>query len=424
MVPVLRDVGAADVLVVATEGTGAGPQPDARSVIVDLPPDRRATMDRLRATIATLADPPADIVEAVEDFDPDRTAVVFGIFLSETPTLVGRPLVAYRRPEWVTLEDKTLVDGLLDRAGITRAESRVVTVGDASSGWRDLDHGHGTVWAADARDGYHGGGSLTRWVTDVDEAVAVTAELAPHCDHLRIMPFLDGIATSVHGLVLPDGVAVLRPVELVTLRRGHDLLYSGCATFWDPPDDVREEMRAAARRLGEQLRDGVGFRGAFTLDGVATVEGFRPTELNPRFGVGLGVITRGLEGLPLHLVLDLVVAGVDLAVSCAELESEILSAADARRSGGTWQPHVETPIEIAGRGVCYQDGEWRWVAPQEPADGDVVARGGFARMRFVAGRTPVGPSVGDRCAAFWRFADDELGTAVGPLEAPADVTLR
>ena len=51
-------------------------------------------------------------------------------------------------------------------------------------------------------------------------------------------------------------------------------------------------MREAARRVGAVLRDEVAYRGAFTLDGVATVDGFRPTELNPRFGAGLGVITR------------------------------------------------------------------------------------------------------------------------------------
>ena len=61
-----------------------------------------------------------------------------------------------------------------------------------------------------------------------------------------------------------------------------------------PAGGVREEMREAARRVGEQLRAEVEFRGAFTLDGVATADGFRPTELNPRFGAGLEVITRGL----------------------------------------------------------------------------------------------------------------------------------
>lgn len=163
----------------------------------------------------------------------------------------------------------------------------------------------------------------------------------------------------------------------------------------------------------------VGFRGAFTLDGVATIDGFRPTEVNPRFGPGLGVITRGLDGLPLHLVLDLVVADIDLGVSCAEFESEILAAADARRRGGTWQLHVDTPVEVAGRGAYYRDGEWRWAAPDGASGGDVVAKVGFARVQFVADRMPVGQSVGDRCVAFWRFAAG-LGTRVGPLEAPVE----
>ena len=120
--------------------------------------------------------------------------------------------------------------------------------------WRSLDDGAGTVWAADATEGYHGGGSLTRWVTDDAEAAAVAAELGAHARAVRIMPFLDGIACSIHGIVLPDGVVVLRPVELVTLRQGHQLRYAGCATFWDPPDAVRETMRDAARRVGAELR--------------------------------------------------------------------------------------------------------------------------------------------------------------------------
>ncbi len=139
------------------------------------------------------------------------TAVVFGTFLTESPTLVGRPLVAHRRPEWVALEDKTTVDALLDRAGVARAPSTTVDIADAAATWRRFDHGSGSVWAVDARDGFHGGGAGTRWVTDDDAAAAVTAELGAIGDRVRIMPFLDGIATSIHGIVLPDGVVALRP---------------------------------------------------------------------------------------------------------------------------------------------------------------------------------------------------------------------
>ena len=347
---------------------------------------------------------------------------MFGTFLTESPTLVGRPLVAHRRPEWVALEDKTTVDALLDRAGVARAPSTTVDIAEAAATWRRFDRGSGSVWAVDARDGFHGGGAGTRWVTGDDAAAAVTAELGAIGDRVRIMPFLDGIATSIHGIVLPDGVVALRPVEMVTLRHGHELRYSGCATFWDPPDAIRDEMREAARRVGDVLRDEVAYRGAFTLDGVATVDGFRPTELNPRFGAGLGVITRGLGDTPLHLVLDLVVAGIELAISASDLERQILTDADASRSGGTWQLHVDTPIEVVGRDVTYDDGEWRWTGDGDPVDANVVASGGFIRATFTGDRTPVGPSVGQRSVDFWRFADVDLGTGIGPLTAPIDVT--
>ena len=251
MVATLRELGSDDILVVATEGTGVGAQPEATTVVVEALDHRRDMMATVRAGVRALADPPPHVVAAVEAFDPDGRAVAFASFLNESPAIVGRPFVAHRRPAWVALEDKTTVDALLDRAGIRRARSAVVPLDAADGAWRSFDAGAGTVWAADARDGYHGGATLTRWVTDDDEAGAVTTALAPHCDAVRLMPFLEGIPTSVHGIVLPDGVVAVRPVELVTLRRGHDLRYVGCATFWDPPDRRAPgdaDRGAAARR--------------------------------------------------------------------------------------------------------------------------------------------------------------------------------
>jgi hypothetical protein len=422
-VATLREVGAAEVFVVATEGTGVGPlPPDTPSVVVEKQDHGDDTMAQLRAALWVLVDPPPVVVDAVEAYDPDRRAVVFGSFLTETPALCGRPLVAHRRAEWVALEDKTRLHEVLDRAGVARARSAVVPIGDAAMGeWRRFDDGAGAVLAADASEGYHGGGSLTRWVTTEEEAVSAVGELVPHCRTVRLMPFLDGIATSVHGIVLPDGVVALRPVELVTLRQGRRLRYSGCATFWDPPAEVREQMREAARRVGEQLRRDVAFRGAFTLDGVATADGFRPTELNPRFGAGLSVITRGLPDLPLTLVLDLVVAGHPLAITAAGMETEILGHADAHRTGGTWQLHVLTPERIEQRGAVFDGSAWRWAVDGEAPDGIAAAGFGYARLELDRARTPIGDSVGSRAAAYWRFFDEQFGAGIGPLEAPPDV---
>ena len=38
-----------------------------------------------------------------------------------------------------------------------------------------LDRGAGTVWAADATEGWHGGAELVRWVRTRDEVDAVCA---------------------------------------------------------------------------------------------------------------------------------------------------------------------------------------------------------------------------------------------------------
>jgi hypothetical protein len=277
------------------------------------------------------------------------------------------------------------------------------------------------VWAADATHGYHGGAAGTRWVVDDEDAERATCELAPIAASVRVMPFLDGIATSIHGIVLPDGVATLRPVELVTLRRGRELVYSGCATFWDPPDRVRAEMKDAARRLGVVLREVVDFRGAFTLDGVATADGFRPTELNPRFGAGLNVMTRGLPDLPLLLILDLVVAGRHLDITADRLEQLLVEQADAHRAGGTWNLHAGLPAPLPERRVAFDGRRWRWAAPTEPGDAVAVGSGDFVRASWDPSRTPVGPSVGPRAAAFWEFVDGELGTSIGPLQPAPDL---
>jgi hypothetical protein len=180
-------------------------------------------------------------------------------------------------------------------------------------------------------------------------------------------------------------------------------------------------MREAAQRLGEQLRADVDFRGAFTLDGVATRDGFRPTEVNPRFGAGLLVITNGGVDVPLTLVLDLVVAGRPLGVTAEWLERELLTAADTNRNGGTWQLRVPTPEPLDGRRVVYDGASWRWAVDGEEADGYGVSGGGYARLFMAPERTPVGPSIGPRAAAFWRFYDDVADAGIGPLEAAPDV---
>jgi hypothetical protein len=262
---------------------------------------------------------------------------------------------------------------------------------------------------------------------DTDGAAEAAAELGAHCDRARVMPFLEGIPCSVHGLVFPDHVAALRPIEMVTLRRpsGSALFYAGTASFWDPDPEVRSDMQASARRVGMVLRDEVGFRGPFTIDGVVTKDGFLPTELNPRSGAGLNAFAKALGDLPLSLLNDAICAGLPLDFRPTELEQLILERADASRGGGTWRAEPARVPTIESAAVARDGDTYRWANDGEPADGFVSAgpspMGGFIRLLLNPERAPVGPSVGPAAVAFYRFADAELGTTIGPLEPATDI---
>ncbi len=150
------------------------------------------------------------------------------------------------------------------------------------------------------------------------------------------MPFLDGVPCSIHGIVFPQDVITLRPAEMIVLRTPGDVFfYAGCASFFDPPDAEREAMRAIARTVGARLREEVAYRGAFTVDGVLTSDGFLPTELNPRNGAALNMMVKGAAELPFQLLLDAVVAGVDADWQPRALEDLLLAHADEHRAGGT-----------------------------------------------------------------------------------------
>ncbi len=400
---VLRAAGADDLLVVADKW-GAGDPPDARVVVVETP-SGQTMMEQIRSEERFLADPPDEVRSALADFDPDGDAVVLGTFLNANPDLAGRPFLTHRRPRWVELEDKVVVDAFWDRAGIARQPSAVVPLAEAEAAAATLDMGAGTVWAADAREGFHGGASQTYWIADDESHDVAVAGLRSVCDRVRVMPFLDGIPCSIHGIVLPEGVAVLRPVEMVTLRQGRRFVYAGCATYWDPPADVRRQMRSVARAVGAQLAADVGFRGTFTVDGVAADDGFWPTELNPRFGAGINAIARA-SGLPILLLNDLVAGGHDLGRSAAMFEAELVERADGARGGGTW---IHGVIPDADPGTREIDGHTVTIGTR------------FVRCVWNESTMPVGPSTAERACGFWRVADRVLGTGVGPLDPAPDL---
>lgn len=426
----LREMGAPKAFVVAaSQGTGPEPDPD-HAEIARLGVTSGDMMSGIRAAEAALADVPAAVRARVDAWDPDGSARVLGTIFASGRPVAGRRYYGGRPEAWQALEDKTTVDALWDAIGVERAPAEVVPVqADAlAEAAARLDVGHGTIWAGDNRLGFHGGATVLRWVRSADEIAPAAAFLASQCDRARVMPWLEGIPCSIHGMVFPDGaVAAFRPVEMVVLRVAGTgrLQYAGAASWWDPPAADREALRAVARRTGAYLQRSFGYRGVFTVDGVLTADGFRPTELNPRFGAAMGVLCRGVPELPILMLHFAAIEGEALDWRPAEIEALVVGSSDRQRAAGC---HLVAPLRVGDtRSTRFRLADGVAEACEAGGDGGLVlgpaAGGGLLRVELDPERTPIGPSVAPRIAAAVALADQLWGTGVGALEPARDVRL-
>jgi hypothetical protein len=170
-------------------------------------------------------------------------------------------------------------------------------------------------------------------VRDATDRAEALAFFRARCDRVRVLPFLEGVPCSIHGFVLPDGTAALRPVEIVVLRDPATgrFTYSGLGTTWDPPAADREQMREAVRRVGAHLQRHHGYRGAFGIDGVLSADGFRPTELNPRMSAGATAVGE-VDRRFFTFLQAALVAGADTGLTVADVEG-LVPEMDEHRTG-------------------------------------------------------------------------------------------
>lgn len=395
---------------------------------VDLGITGTSMMDGIRSTEAALENLPADALARIDAWDPDRQARVIRTLFSSGRSVAHRATFGPREARWIALEDKTRVDALWDAVGVPRAPSRIVELDSATAETvaEGLDEGAGTVWSGDNRSGWHGGGSYVRWAWRSSELPAIRRELGEACATARVMPFLEGIPCSIHGLVCGGDVVVFRPCELVVFTRPGrpEFVYAGTATFWDPSEGDRAEMRAIARRVGQHLASTVDYRGAFTVDGVMTRAGFRPTELNPRFGGGLVTMGRSLPTIPLYLLHLAVVEHPDLDWRPREFEALALAAFDTDRQGraNLIAPASVTPVEEEP--IMLSDQPPRVARTGEVPDarltiGPAVA-GSFVGVEFVTD-PPRGRPIAPTIAAILALADRRHGIGLSDLQAATDV---
>ncbi|MFM7134106.1 MAG: hypothetical protein ACKO0W_07305 [Planctomycetota bacterium] len=427
----LARFGVEEVLCVGmTRGLGDEPKDKGFRQFMTGGPVVRGFQESIRAAERIFADPPAELRAMLEAFDPDGSARVLTASFAGAESYFGRPIFGARTVSWRALEDKVVIDRVFAEAGIRTAPHRIVPVSRAAllAAAAQVDLGEGTVWAGDAREGFHGGAEYTRWIrgaSDVDEAVRV---LSASCDTARVMPFLEGIPCSIHGWVFPDHVAAFRPCEMIVLRsEGQPALrYMSTATTWDPRQDDRDAIRAIARRLGAHLRDRYGYRGTFSIDGVMTKDGFLPTEVNPRCGAALPTLVPGVTDLSMELLHYASIERLPIEWRAREFEESVVAHADANRRAAVASFDCRMP-EAERQFALVRDPHWRLATdadgglPQSKGSHGQAAFGGLLRMVLDPAHVAVGRSAAPVAAEAFAFLDRELGLGVGPLSPARDV---
>jgi hypothetical protein len=421
LVTSLTEWGASDVIVVASV-PGVGDLPDAPIFYTESA--GWGQMAGIRAFEASIAAPQVHIQKAVDAFDPEGQAEVIVDAFSTLTEAVGRPVYAPRPHRQATLEDKMLADGIWDAAQIVRAPSEIVPVADAGAASQRLAGPMGTVWVADNKEGWHGGADYVRWVrSDIDVAEAA-AWFGRHAVRVRVMPFLDGIPCSIHGWVTHDGIAVIRPLEMLVFRRldRTGLAYGGMASFWDPPQEHRTAMRHVARKVGRHLVERISYVGPYGIDGVLTVDGFLPTELNPRLTAGHQGPAAAAGLLPAAMM-RAEYAG-EIQLDAEWLEETLVAAGDGERRGRAVMPFEDAledrsvDLRFGPDGAAPCDDPHRRHATVKSGSGP---RGGVVFVRFEPNGLPMGPSVAHHAIAGLRFAAEEWGLDIPPLEPAPDL---
>ncbi len=375
-------------------------------------------LDSIREFYDSVVDPDPEVLDAVDRFDPERSARVITEPHATAPFMLSRRTFGVRKPEWSAWEDKMRVDSLWEKLGIDHAPYLIVDIDDAPAAAEELATESGTVWVADNTGGWHGGGELVRWARDRDQYGDLSQWFRARSTRVRIMPFLEGLPCSIHGWVTATGIATFLPVEILILRHGDGpgFEYAGVATVWQAPEAATASMRRSARLVGERLREADGYLGPFGIDGVLTVDGFRPTELNPRMSAGAG-IQLGDVDLPLGLLMRAEIEGL-VEVDHRWLEESALGGREPTLHFGKMVTEIVRDTIWVGYGSA---GELVTTPEQNLALGKIEAgpsaTGSYIMGDFDTAKLPDGISVGPIVADAMNLASDTWNLSLPRLVA-------
>ncbi len=313
--------------------------------------------DIFSAYEAAMADLPRPILDALDSWDPHRTATVIVPSAAALREVGGRPVFGGTPPSRAEVEDKLRVDAIFQAIGVRVPPHRIVSLPEAAEAAASIDQGSGTVWAGDNAHGIQAGATATRHVFDAASQHEALAVLGPLCERVRIQPYLSGIPCSIQGICTDDGVAVTRPTEMVVLHHPHTgaFLLAGMTNVWEPCPATRDALVHLARTVGDYLRNTLDWRGGFSVDAIETVDGcVYPTEINARMSAGLALLDGTLPGPSLEVVERLLRSGAPLGVTAAAFEQWMWRSSARRRfvhirRNGVPQPsNGEQTLQVPG----------------------------------------------------------------------------
>lgn len=416
------------LLVADGRGTGAIPSPDSGNVVM-LPDEAFGSLtDQVRARMRPESRLTPDIIAAIDSYDPAAGALWWVSPVCPNTALLRREVLGGRPPAQAALEDKMLLDALLTEVAAPSCPALEVAAhyDDLMRATHEVlaaSGGDQAVWSGDNLCGTNGGGDYVRWVRTTEQAGDAAQFFAQRCRRVRVSAFLEGVPCSIHALCLPDGVVVLRPVELATLRdpvRGR-FVSAGMGTTWDPAGPDAEEMRGLARALGRHLHHRYGYRGGFGIDGVMTADGFRVNEINPRFSGGLTRLARIAPDAHLELVQVNALLGRDVGKPAAEIEERARAMLDEHRfidvMGLSTRFLLDDHLEIA---VTAGDARLEPANPFGPGVDGADALKSSADLPSVIGAVAAGPSP---LGSFVRFTVNDDVVRVGDRVAPYSALL-
>ena len=399
----LRAANARASLVLAFDGpslTGLLPSGARRSAA-------QLVTDRHRLLASIVEDSP--LARLVDDFDPAQQAILL-VTDPLDPAIAGRrAFLGAKHPSWAIFEHKSAVDTLWDVIGVERPESIIFDQPGALLYLDALGPADVVVsWQQRGAAPSAGGDGVRTLARGRGQDIG---------GRLRAMPRLAGTPCRLHGVVGVDATAAFSVLELLVPHRVAEGTFL-CAGTCQLPEGQQSDLVDLTRRLGDRLRERLAYRGGFSVDGILTREGFRPTDLNTR-------ITSAVESLPPAVRVATHASALLARAELTRLPIQALEAQVERAFCDTQELLLRAPLPVD---VLPATQTVRWtgttLTPTDEGHADGViacvlaARGPTLTVRLRRAALPSAINIQDATIAAFDAADRLLGAGFGRLEPP------